>query len=105
VRLEISHDLVFAALGPYATRDLDRGIGAGRFTVDDPAVALIAAGGALLAIVRAVLQARAKPTAAEQHAAFVLRMFGLAPDDAAEVASRPLPTGDWIHPETASADG
>jgi AcrR family transcriptional regulator len=105
VRLEISHDLVFAALGPYAARDLDRGIGAGRFKVDDPAVALIAAGGALLAIVRAVLQGRATPTATEQHAAYVLRMFGLPPDDAAEVASRPLPTGDWIHPKTASADG
>jgi AcrR family transcriptional regulator len=105
VRLEISHDLVFAALGPYAARDLDRGIEAGRFKVDDSAVALIAAGGALLAIVRAVLQSRAKPTAAEQHAAFVLRMFGLSPDDAAEVASRPLPTGDWIYPKIASADG
>lgn len=93
VRLEISHDLVFAALGPYAARDLDRGIEAGRFKVDDPAVALIAAGGALLAIVRAVLQGRAKPTAAERHAAYVLRMCGLSPDDAAEVASRPLPTG------------
>jgi AcrR family transcriptional regulator len=105
VRLEISHDLVFAALGPYAAGDLDRGIQAGRFKVDDPAVALIAAGGALLAIVRAVLQSRAKPTAAEHHAAYVLRMFGLPPDDAAEVAGRPLPTGDWIHPKTAPADG
>jgi AcrR family transcriptional regulator len=105
VRLEISHDLVFAALGPYAARDLGRGLEAGRFTVDDPAVALIAAGGALLAIVRAVLQGRAKRTATEQHAAYVLRMFGLSPDDAAEVASRPLPTGDWIHPKNASADG
>jgi hypothetical protein len=105
VRLEISHDLVFAALGPYAARDLDRGVEAGRFRVDDPAVALIAAGGALLAIVRAVLQSRAKPTAAEHHAAYVLRMFGLPPDDAAEVASRPLPTGDWIHPKAAPSDG
>jgi hypothetical protein len=81
---------------------LDRGIESGRFKVDDPAVALIAAGGALLAIVRAVLQGRAKPTATEHHAAYVLRMFGLPPDDAAEVASRRLPTGDWIHPKTAS---
>jgi hypothetical protein len=56
-------------------------------------------------MVRAVLQDRAKPTATEQHAAYVLRMFGLPPDDAAEVARRLLPTGDWIHPKTASADG
>ena len=77
VRLEISHDLVFAALGPYAARDLDRGIEAGRFKVDDPGVALIAAGGALLAIVRAVLQGRAKPTAT--RAACCLRAADVRP--------------------------
>jgi AcrR family transcriptional regulator len=92
VRLELSHDLVFAALGPYASRDLKRGMRAGRFEVDDPTVALIAAGGALLAVVRAVLQGRATPEAAEHHAANVLRIFGVSPDQAAEVASRPLPS-------------
>jgi AcrR family transcriptional regulator len=91
VRLEISHDLVMAALSPYAARDLKRGVRAGRFEVDDANVALIAAGGALLAVIRAVLQGRAKLSAAEQHAAGVLRMFGLSRDDAAEVANRPLP--------------
>ena len=91
VRLEISHDLAFAALGPYAARDLDRGVGAGRFRVDDPNVTLIAAGGALLGVLRAVLQGRAGVDAAERHAALVLRMFGLSPEDAAEVAARPLP--------------
>jgi AcrR family transcriptional regulator len=91
VRLEISHDLVFEALEPYAARDLQRGVEAGRFAVDDPEVALIAAGGALLAVIRAVLQGRATADAAEAHAAYVLRMFGLDADDAAEVARRPLP--------------
>jgi AcrR family transcriptional regulator len=93
VRLEISHEIVFAALGPYATRDLRRGIKAGRFTIDDQAVALTAAGGALLAVIRAVLQDRARADAADQHAAYVLRMFGLEPDDAAEVARRSLASG------------
>jgi AcrR family transcriptional regulator len=91
VRLEISHDLAFAALEPYAARDLARGIEAGRFRVDDAEVTLIAAGGALLGVMRAVLQERAGPDAAEQHAELVLRMFGLSADDAAEVAVRPLP--------------
>ena len=91
VRLEISHDLAFAALRPYAARDLDRGIEAGRFHVDDPNVTLIASGGALLAVIRAVLQGRAGREAGERHAALVLRMFGLSADDAAEVAVRPLP--------------
>jgi AcrR family transcriptional regulator len=91
VRLEISHDLAFATLRPYAARDLERGIAAGRFSVDDPEVALIATGGALLAVIRAVLQGRVGPEAGTHHAAGVLRILGLAPEDAAEVASRPLP--------------
>lgn len=90
VRLEVTHDLAFAALGPYAVRDLRRGIEAGRFSVADEAVALIAAGGALLGVMRAVLDGRVTPDAGEHHAAGVLRLFGVAPDDAAEVASRPL---------------
>jgi Transcriptional regulator len=93
VRLELSHDMVFHALGPYAARDLQRGIEARRFNVDDPDVALTAAGGALLAVVRAVLQGRAGADAAEHQAACALRIFGLSPADAAEVARRPMPSG------------
>ncbi|HEY3729056.1 MAG TPA: TetR/AcrR family transcriptional regulator [Solirubrobacteraceae bacterium] len=90
VRLEISHNLASRTLGPYARRDLARGIESGRFRVDDPEVALIAAGGALLAVIRTVLQTPADETTAQHHAACVLRIFGLSPHDAAEVAARPL---------------
>jgi AcrR family transcriptional regulator len=91
VRLEITHDLASSTLGPYARRDLLRGIERGRFSVDDPEVALTAAAGALLAFVRAVLQGRTDAAKAHLHAASVLRIFGLSPKDAAEVAARPLP--------------
>ena len=92
VRLEISHNLASAALGPYAARDLDRGINARRFRIDDPTVALLATGGALLGVVRGVLQGRIdRDTAGRHHAAYVLRMLGLPADDAADVAARPLP--------------
>jgi AcrR family transcriptional regulator len=91
VRLEVSHELVMAALAPFAARDFKRGVRSGRFQVQDANVALIGAGGALLAVIRAVLQGRAKPKVASQHAAGVLRMFGVPADEAAEVAARPLP--------------
>jgi AcrR family transcriptional regulator len=91
VRLDVSHDVALAALGPYAARDLARGIEEGRFNVADPQVALVASGGAMLAVMRAVLDGRATKDAAIPHAAGVLRMFGLAPDEAAEVAARPMP--------------
>lgn len=91
IRLELSHDVVTTALGPYALRDLQRGIEAGRFVVHDPGAALIALGGALLGAVRAVLLERAGPNADVEHAITVLRMLGLSVDDAVEVAGRPLP--------------
>lgn len=94
VRLELSHDLASRSLGPFAIRDLRRGIDDGRFQVSDPATALIVSGGALLGTIRAVLQDRAgiEPSiAAEHHAAAVLRMLGVPAAEADEIASRPLP--------------
>lgn len=92
VRLEVTHDLAFSTLGPYAVRDLQRGIEAGRFAVADPTVALIATGGALLGVMRAVLEGRVTAEqAAGPHVEGVLRAFGLPPQDAADIAARPLP--------------
>lgn len=91
IRLDLSHNIALAALGPYAQRDLERGVRAGRFNVPDKRVALLASGGALLAVMRAVLDGRAPKNADRHHAEGVLRLFGLSPQDAAEVARRPMP--------------
>ena len=91
VRMDVSHDVMLAALGPFARRDLRRGIKAGRLHVSNERVAMTAAGGALLAVMRAVLDGRAPRDADVHHAEGVLRLFGLTADDAAEVARRPLP--------------
>ncbi|MCX5372309.1 TetR family transcriptional regulator [Streptomyces sp. NBC_00015] len=80
-------------LAPRALRDLEVGIASGRFTVGDPTVALTALGGSLLAL----LELRfARPDldgdeAASNLAEMLLRMLGLPPQDAREVARRPLP--------------
>jgi AcrR family transcriptional regulator len=91
IRLDLSHDVALSALGGYAARDLARGIEAGRFQVPDETVALLAAGGALLSVMRAVLERRATDDVAVSHAACVLQLFGMPPAEAAEVASRPMP--------------
>ena len=91
VRLDLSHDITRAALGPFAQRDLQRGIDTGRFEVPHKAIALLATGGALVAVMRAVLDGNAPKNADRLHAAGVLRLFGLTPQDAAEVAARPMP--------------
>jgi AcrR family transcriptional regulator len=89
IRLDLS--LSLRALGPFARRDLERGIKAGRFQVPNKRVALFAMGGALLGVMRDVLDGQAPKDADRHHAEGVLRMLGLTAADAAEVARRPLP--------------
>lgn len=91
VRLESTHSIMLGALEPYARRDLARGIRAGRFAVADRQVALLAAGGALLMVMRAVLDGRVGRSADSVHAEGVLRLFGVPSHEAAEIARRPMP--------------
>jgi len=91
VRMDVSHNVVFGALRPFARRDLRRGIRAGRLQVPNERTALDAAGGALLAVMRSVLDGEAPKDADVYHAEGILRLFGLTGADAAEVARRPLP--------------
>ncbi|POX56719.1 TetR family transcriptional regulator [Streptomyces sp. Ru71] len=79
-----------------ALRDLQAGIASGRFTPVEPVVALSALGGTLLSLVELRF---ARPDldgdeAAVNLAEMVLRMLGVPPDDAHEVARRPLPDLD-----------
>ena len=80
VRLDVSHNVLLEALGPFARRDLARGIRAGRFRVADKRTALFAAGGALLAVMRAVLDGQAPQEVERYHAEGILRLFGLSAD-------------------------
>jgi AcrR family transcriptional regulator len=92
LRLDVSHNVLIAALGPHARRDLRNGVKTGRFSVPHELIALYDTGGALLSVLRAVLDGAAPKDADIHHAEGVLRLLGLPPDDAAEVARRPLPT-------------
>ena len=80
-------------------RDLRAGIAAGRFHVPNPRLALRASGGALIAVMHAVLLGELGKQADCEHAEGVLRSFGLDPAEAAEIARRPMP--DAIDPEEA----
>ncbi|GKQ35524.1 TetR/AcrR family transcriptional regulator [Streptomyces sp. A012304] len=76
-----------------ALRDIEVGTASGRFTVVDPTVALSALGGTLLSLVelRFACPDLDGDEAAANLAEMVLRMLGVPPDDAHEVARRPLP--------------
>jgi AcrR family transcriptional regulator len=91
VRLDASHRVMTRALGERARPDLERGIVSGRFNVADPDIAFLDTAGALLLVMRAVLDGDIGPEADSSHAEGLLRILGLSPEDAAEVAHRPLP--------------
>ena len=91
IRLEVPHRVARAVLWESASSDLAAGIAAGRFAVDDPQLALIFTGGALLAVIHAALEGDLDADAASTHAAGVLRSLGLGAQEAAAIAARPLP--------------
>lgn len=80
-------------LAPRALRDIQAGVAAGRFDVEDPELALAMAGGALLGLGNLL---RDNPDRDDARAADivtenVLRLFGLAADQAHAICQRPLP--------------
>jgi AcrR family transcriptional regulator len=91
IRLDVSHRVAVAALGPHARRDLARGIEQGRFCVADEEVTMWSTGGALLGVMRAVLDGTLAPGADVHHAENVLRMLGIPLEEAAQIARRRLP--------------
>jgi len=80
-------------LGPRALRDITEAAAAGRFTVDDPKLALAVAGGALLGLGKLLQDEpeRDDSAAADRVTEDVLRLFGVAADEAHEICTRPLP--------------
>jgi len=91
IRLDLSQKLAIGSLGPFAEQDIAAGIKAGRFQVANRRIAMLDAGGALLAVMREVLDGRAPRDAGRLHAEGVLRLLGLKDEEAAEVARRPMP--------------
>ena len=91
VRSEVDHRIIYSALGQRAGADLEDGLKSGRFQVADPGVALRASGGALLGLVHSVLEGEFTPDDDSAHAEGILRTYGVAPEEAAEISRRELP--------------
>src|SRR4029079_13768546 len=101
----LSSDL---GLAPRALRDIEAAVRAGRFTVDDPELALSVAGAALLGLGNLL---RSQPdrddaAAADTVTEDVLRLFGLPANEAREICRRPLPDlGSSQVPDSAAGAG
>ncbi|MBS1862617.1 MAG: helix-turn-helix transcriptional regulator [Actinobacteria bacterium] len=88
VRLDASHRLMIRALGERARQDIRDGVKAGRFVTADPEASFFGTGGALLLVMRAVLDGELGADAGIRHCEGVLRMLGLPDDDAVDIARR-----------------
>jgi len=91
VHLEGSDELFEMAVYPDARRSLERGMESGRFRQLDVEVTLAFVTGAVVSIMRGVLQGRLGDDADIAAAETLLNTFGIPEEEAAEIARRPLP--------------
>ena len=85
-------------LAPRALRDIEAGKAAGRFTVSGAEIALSAAAGGLVGLLRMYQRHpdRIQAASVDQLAEAVLRLLGVPAPEAARLAALPLPpTGTW----------
>lgn len=83
--------VVLATLDQYALADLRLGLRQKRFKVSSEAAGMDAISGIRMHAMRRVAMGLAPPQHDVACAALVLRALGVAPEEAAEVARRPLP--------------
>ncbi|CAN5456216.1 TetR/AcrR family transcriptional regulator [soil metagenome] len=100
-------DLVGAerGLAPRALRDINAGIAAGRFSIDDPALAVAVAGGALLGMGKLITSQPDRDDAqtADKVTEDILRILGVSAREARALCRRPLPDlDDLTGPDTAA---
>jgi AcrR family transcriptional regulator len=92
-----------SSLGSRLARDLRRGFDAGRFASYDEETTVAAIGGALLGVMRSKLTGELSKDADRFLAEQLLRLLGLPPDEAEEIAGRRLPAVARLLSETSAA--
>lgn len=100
VRLGIAQDGLLDALGPRASRDIQIGIDSGRFDIEDVKLASAMTFGSLLAVMHDYLDTDRKEDPSSAYAESLLRMVGISPAEAKDIAHRPLP----VLPELEASD-
>ena len=91
-------------LGPRALRDIELATAAGRFTVDDPTLALAIAGGALLGLGKLLQDEPERDDAAtaDRVTEDLLRLWGMSAEEARDICTRPLPDLEAGQPDSAA---
>jgi AcrR family transcriptional regulator len=90
-RSEVIADAMYRVMGPYAIRDIRNAVAAGRYRVEDPALAWRQATHAIVGFSLAVCDKNILPGKIEEAVVNLLGMVGLNRDEAWEIAKRPCP--------------
>jgi AcrR family transcriptional regulator len=98
IRLDASHRLLIRALGARARQDIRDGLAADRFVTADPEVTFFATGGALLLVMRALLDGELGDGAGVRHCEGLLRMLGLTGDEVSDLARRVVEAAEPLPP-------
>ncbi len=85
-------------LGPRGIRDIGAAVAAGRFTLKDPELAMVISAGSLLALGQLLHDQPDRDDAetADDVTESLLRLFGMAPDEAQRISRVPLPDLAWV---------
>ena len=90
-RPEVIAEAMFRCHGPFAIRDLERAVAAGRFTLTDARLNFKLACYAIVGVSLAIVQGEMPASAVEPAVVRLLCMAGLSEAAAAELAGRPRP--------------
>jgi AcrR family transcriptional regulator len=90
-RPEVIAEAMFRIHGPFAIRDIENAVRAGRFTLPDARLNFKLACYAIVGVSVAIVQGEMGPSAIEPAVVRLLCMAGLQEADAVELASRPRP--------------
>lgn len=91
VKVQLGLPELIAVFDEKSNAVLKAGVKQGRFSVDSPPITTLLLLAGLMAVTRAMLQGDVKPSAANQAIECLLRMIGVAPDEARLLSRRRLP--------------
>jgi AcrR family transcriptional regulator len=86
----LPHERLYEGMGESGMRDVQRAVEAGRFHVESAEVLRLLVSGAFVAVVSARVAGRLTDDDLDDAVAQLLRLFGVAADDARAITHRPL---------------
>jgi len=92
LRSGLPYERLLEGIGESGSRDVARGIEAGRFAVDNPAAGSTLLVGSLIAVISARVDGKLRDEDLDAAAEYALRLLGVPAVEARGIAHRPLPS-------------